>query len=80
RGVESEIWVYARTIEGKPRPMTTGTRDVPYVDPLTGAARTIKEPVYGYEQTTITEETELLMLDGALVQWKQQAFSERDYR
>lgn len=71
QGLSSEIWTYTRTIAGPVRQVAAETRDVPVVDPITGAMRTVPEPVYKNQRTYYTEKTELLMIDGRLVAWKQ---------
>lgn len=78
-GIVSEIWVYQRTLPGKPRQVAAEMQEIPFVDPVTGVMRMIKEPVYKTEQTMITEHTELLMIRGLLVEWRQTYTSDKKY-
>lgn len=71
QGIASEIWIYTRAVTGPMRQVAAETRDVPVVDPITGAMRTVPEPVYTNQRTYYTEKTELLMINGRLVAWKQ---------
>lgn len=76
QGITSEIWIYTRNVSGPVRQVAAETRDVPVVDPITGAMRSVPEPVYKNQRTYYTEKTELLMIDGRLVAWKQRRSAE----
>lgn len=69
--IAAEVWIYKRRIPGAVRQVPSSTRDVPYVDPLTGNMRMLQEPVYSNERTTFDETTELLLINGQLAEWKQ---------
>lgn len=66
----SEVWVFHRDVLSNVGLAITGTREVPYVDPLTGVTRTIHEPVYNQQTVTTRDRLELLWFDGKLVTWK----------
>lgn len=70
-GVPAETWVYIRS--GKPtlHAVTTGTRDVPYVDPITGRDLVRQEPIIGYATVTRSVEIRLLMYRDSLVSWSE---------
>lgn len=78
-GIVSEIWFYQRTFPGKPRQVAAEMQEIPFVDPVTGVMRMIKEPVYKTEQTMVTEHTELLMIRGLLVEWRQTYTTDKKY-
>lgn len=75
----AEVWFYRFSKPAGCRQVATGTREVPYVDPISGTAKMILEPVYGLEQTSVEETTELLMVDGALAAAKRYRSSRRNY-
>lgn len=79
KGLISEIWIYQRSRPGKSRQVVARMQEIPYVDPLTGNMRTIQEPVYEHESTTINETFELLMFSGSLASWKQHQETDRSF-
>ena len=76
-GAAGEIWVYKTTSPGPTRQIAAAMQEVPFVDPITGEMRTIQEPVFKNELSTITETTELLFIKDLLVEWKQKRFVDR---
>lgn len=67
----AELWIYfGNVVRVEERQAQTGTRDVPYVEPISGVQRTIQEPVYSVETITIVQTLYLALLDGKLVEWK----------
>ncbi len=79
-GVAAEIWTYTRSTRAGARQVSTGTRDVPYVDPITGVMRNLQEPIFEMQATYVIETTELLMLSGVLAEWKQQVRVDRQFQ
>lgn len=79
-GITSEIWTYRTSVPGPARQVAAEMQDVPFVDPVTGIMRMIKEPIYKLEQTRINETTDLLMIKGLLVEWKQLRTAERTFQ
>ncbi len=75
----AEIWLYRFSKPAGCRQVATGSRQVPYVDPVSGTAKMLMEPVYGLEQTSLEETTELLMVDGVLAAAKRYRSSRRNY-
>jgi hypothetical protein len=73
------VWTYRRSLNSGVRQVTTGMREVPYIDPLTGATRTMREPVYSNEIIVIHETVELLMFQDRLAEWKRSRTNERIY-
>ena len=66
----SEVWIYQRVISRETRQVAVTTREVPLTNPLTGVTGTVAEPVMSNEFITTSEITELLMIDGRLIEWK----------
>jgi hypothetical protein len=78
-GLTNEIWFYERLVPGPTRQVPTGMREVPFVDPISGVMRMLQEPTYQNEVTSIVETTQLLMIAGALAEWKQSRLALRDF-
>ena len=76
----SEVWVYSRVISEEARPMAVGTREVPSFNPMTGVSGTVTEQVIGNEFIKYSEITELLMIDGRLIEWKRKPRVERAFQ
>jgi hypothetical protein len=57
--------------------VVTTVRESPYIDPLTGQSRTIREPVYGQEMSYFHETIELLMNGDSLLEWKRSVREEQ---
>ena len=68
---DAEVWIYLRQGDPVVRQVTTGMREVPYVDPLTGVQKTLSEPIYAYVTETPRLELRLLVFQGSLVHWRQ---------
>lgn len=76
---EAQVWVYERQQMANMGQYESGTRDVPYADPITGETRMIPESVYEtkYDEVTIT--TELLFFNDELIEWKQSQRAREQY-
>jgi hypothetical protein len=68
---KAEVWVYERQQIANMGQYESGTRDVPYVNPVTGESTMIPEPTYETKFDEVTVTTELLLFYGELIQWKQ---------
>ncbi len=66
---KAEVWVYDRPVKTAVRPVSTGMRDVPWVDPITGEMRMLQEPIIEYETESRRVELRLLMFHGHLINW-----------
>lgn len=66
---KSEVWVYNRTGKQRVRETVATMSDVPWVDPITGEMRMLKEPVISYITETYKVELRLLMYRGHLINW-----------
>lgn len=66
----AEQWIYVRGQKTEIRQVVAGTREMPYYDPILKEMKTIPEPVYADEATTITEELLLVWQSGVLVEWR----------
>lgn len=78
-GITSEIWVYERIVPGPTRQVPTGTREVPFIDPISGTMRMLQEPIYENEVISIVETTQLLMFAGRLAEWTQSREAIRNF-
>ena len=76
-GAQSEIWVYIRSVPVAFREIVGGERIVPYVDPITGEMKEIREPIFRNETVHAEQRIELLMVEGLFVEWKQRAHSRK---
>ena len=65
-----ETWFYRRQVGEHTGQKVTGTQELPYVDPMTGDARTMMEPVYTTYTAKVIEELTLYWKNGELVDWK----------
>ena len=70
-GLKAEVWVYLRTGKPMTREITTGMRDVHYVDPISGRELIRQEPIIGYQTQTPNLELRLLMFNGSLLNWSE---------
>lgn len=70
-GAPAEIWVYTRSGNPVLREVTTGTREVPYVDPISGRDLVRQEPIIGYATVTPSIEVRLVLFRGALISWSE---------
>jgi hypothetical protein len=75
-----EVWVYRRPVSETMEEVPVRMQEIPYVDPLTGQTKMIKEPVYEQQSVVLIETTELLMFEGRLINWKQSQKEERSFR
>ena len=75
----AEVWYYRFRRPAGCTPVATSTRQVPYVDPVSGTAKMLDEPGYGLERTYLEETTELLIVDGVLAAAKRYRSSSRNY-
>lgn len=65
----TEIWVYRkRNVDSTL--ILSGTKETPYIDPITGQARPIIDNVYSNATTSRVEDTLFLMVDGVMTAWK----------
>ncbi len=78
-GVAAEVWFYSYRAPAGIRQVVTGTRDIPYVDPITGVMRSIPEPIYSQERLYLEETTELLIVDGTLAASRRYRASDKSY-
>lgn len=78
-GVKSEIWTYRESYPGKTQSVPGEMQEIPYVDPISGEMRMIKQPILRTEITRIAETTELLLIEGKLIEWKQRREARRGY-
>ena len=77
---KAEVWVYtyAKTIGATQT--ATGVRHIIYIDPITNETRSYPEATYSMEHQKAVETTELLMVDGCLVNWKRYQTLDREYQ
>lgn len=66
-GAGDEFWHYRRKQDEMSRQVSTGTRDVPAVNPLTGEQIIIQEPVMGNESAILYLDVELKIINGRLM-------------
>lgn len=66
---KAEVWVYDRPVQTSVRAVSTGMRDEPWVDPITGEMRMLKVPILEYETESRHVELRLLMFHGRLINW-----------
>jgi hypothetical protein len=74
-----EVWVYRRPVSQTVQEVPMRMQEIPYVDPMTGQTKMIKEPVYEQQHIVLIETTELLMFEGRLINWKKSQKEERSY-
>ncbi len=77
--VAAEVWYYNFSRAVGTRQVVTSTQEVPYFDSMSNSIKTRQEPVYGLETTSVSETTELLMVDGVLVGTKRYRNADRAY-
>jgi hypothetical protein len=65
-----EVWTYQHVVGKYQRQVAAGTREVPYVDPITGLEGINREPVYSQENVEVVRTSELLIFQGHLLEWK----------
>jgi hypothetical protein len=68
--LQSEVWIYRVIVEEKEWQVPTGVREIPAVNPRTGQAIVIQEPIYETQQVRTTDIVELLMVEQQLLEWK----------
>ncbi len=78
-GVAAEVWFYSYRAPAGVRQVVTGTREIPYVDPITGVMRSIPEPIYSQERVYLEETTELLIVEGTLAASRRYRASDKSY-
>lgn len=66
----ARVLTYEKVIDSTQRQVATSTQDRVYVDPMTGAERTVPEPVYSQQTIELVRTVELLVVDGQLAEWK----------
>lgn len=76
----AEKWTYEETLATEQRQVPVSTREVPYVDPITGVQRMLQEPVYELQSIQLVETVELLMLEGQLLNWKSTRSQHRSWQ
>jgi hypothetical protein len=76
---KAEVWTYHRKDAVGVRQVVTSVRNVPFADPLTGAMRSIQEPIYGQETVYAEEELKLLLFQDSLIEWKRTRRETRGY-
>lgn len=64
-----EVWVYEKSATTVTA-VTTGMKETPYFNPITGIYSPILEPVIGRSQTTQEETTRFLVAEGKVLAWK----------
>ena len=79
-GIAGEIWTYTLSTPGPTRQVTAEMQEVPYIDPIDGSLRMIKEPLTKTEFTRIHHTFELLMIRDLFVESKHLVTSTRDIR
>lgn len=72
-----ESWLYRSVHRAGSRHIPTGTTSYSRENPLTGQSETITEPVYSVETVYATTETTLILREGLLVEWRQEAVQSR---
>jgi len=65
-----EVWTYNIPRGSRIEMRQTGSRDMPYVDPITGEPRMISEPELTPETTQITERTKIYFDNERVVTWE----------
>jgi hypothetical protein len=69
-GVTAQVWSYVLHSTEKVNDVSVGTRQVPAVNPLTGADTSRTEDVYEHRTVLIKDMLELLVVDDRLIEWK----------
>ena len=69
-GMKAEIWLYKFNRPVGMKQVATGTRFVPWTEPITGVTKMIPDPIISMVQVFESETTELLMIDGVLTSSK----------
>ena len=77
KGPDRETWIYEKTREITRR-VEAETREVPYVDPITGIMMMRTESVPGVEMGRQTLVTELFIEDGFLEGWQESLRESKD--
>ncbi len=70
-GSSGEVWTYRHQMRSKNHLVPTGTRQVPVYDRLTEETIMVPETVYSSEISDIDLVTEILVMDGRVISWKQ---------
>ena len=70
-GALLEVWIYNITRHSHVDMRQTGTREVPYIDPITGQHRMVSEPELMPEITKFIETTEIFFDNERVVTWNQ---------
>lgn len=78
-GVEAEVWFYSYRKQTGVRQVVTGTREIPYVDPISGIVRAMHEPIYNQERVYLEETTELLIVEGTLAGSRRYRTADKSY-
>ena len=73
------ILVYQFDVLTTQQMVAAAMTEVPAVDPITGEARIVMEPVLKPQQVTITQTIVLLLKDGALASWARRLGEERSF-
>jgi hypothetical protein len=77
--VPAEVWVYRRDAGSISTMNATTTSEVPVADPFTGQISTVPQLEYRPERVDAEQQTELLMVEGRLVSWKQRLVKSHHY-
>lgn len=73
-----EVWAYDYTRQNYVELRQTGTREVPYIDPITGQMRMVPEPELMPEITRIIDTIEIFFDQERVVTWDQRRKQSRD--
>lgn len=73
-----EIWVYRRSVKKMEYSAVT-TEETPYFDPLTGEYKPTIDAVLQPVRSVSTVESQILIVDGAVVSWKSKRDVGRKY-
>ena len=76
---QTQVWVYEETNQ-QIRAVQPETREVPYVDIVTGELKTRPEGVTNIETSSTTLITELYMVNGVLVGWRESVREAVDFQ
>lgn len=69
-GLTGHIWTYHWKVAETTKMVALNTREVPAINPRTGEATTVREPVYDAQVNAIVETAELLIYEKKLYGWK----------
>ncbi len=76
-GAAGEVWHYEHKIDALTQQVGVGTKDVPFVNPRTGASDTRQETVMSDVHITVYESVDFLVVDARVIEWKRKQWEDR---